>query len=132
MPKLVQEVEAFFSKALVTFKAEVAADWAELEPALAAIGKTVEGDVLVAAQIFVSSGGNFVQALGSITSQIPAIESSVEAAIAGLLALKIAGLKASTAAPAAIPIAQPGAQVVSPVATPVVLSPSPAMNSGTN
>ena len=101
MPKLVQDVEAFFSGTVTAIETELEADWAELKPAAVALGKTIEADVLTAAQVCVTSGGNFAAALGSVTSQIPSLTASVEAAIGGMLALKIASVKAATpAAPA--------------------------------
>lgn len=97
MPKLVAEVEAFFSSEVTAIETELEADWAELKPAAIALGKSVEGMVLTAAQTFITSGGNFAEALASVTTQIPGIVSSVEAAAAGLLSLKIATLKATPA-----------------------------------
>ena len=97
MPKLVAEVEAFFSSEVTAIETELEADWAELKPAAIALGKSVEGMVLTAAQTFITSGGDFGKALASVTAQIPGIVSSVEAAVAGLLSLKIATLKATPA-----------------------------------
>lgn len=100
MPKLVQEVEAFFTKAEVAVVAELEADWAELKPAIMALSKTIEGQVLTAATALVQNptGVGFAEALASIVGQLPADAKMIETAIAGMLAAKIAGLKAATPA----------------------------------
>ena len=59
MPKLVAEVEAFFSSEATVIETELEADWAELKPAAIAWARASEGMVLTAAQTFITSGGDF-------------------------------------------------------------------------
>lgn len=109
MPKLVQEVESLLSKGVTAIETEIEADWAELKPAIVALGKSVEAQALQAAETLVSTGGNFGEAIGVLVASLPSDELALQTAVAGLLAGKVATIKAATpTAPAATP-AQPAA-----------------------
>ena len=99
MPKLVQEVEAFFAKAITDVEAALEADWAELKPAIIALSKTVESQVIVAAEALIQNPTTvgFTEALASVVAQLPADAKIIETAVAGLLATKVSGLMTAAA-----------------------------------
>lgn len=104
MPKLVQVVETFFEGAEATIEADLAAAWAELKPAITALGKTVLGQVAVAAEALIANPTTvgFASALASIVGQLPADAKVLETAIAGALAAQVAKVMGSaTPTPAA-------------------------------
>ena len=99
MTTSLQRVEAY----LGTIEKEVVLDletaWAELKPAIEALGKTILGQVLTAAETYVTSGGNFADFIASIVTQVPGDAKAIESIIAGALSAQVAKLQA--AAPAA-------------------------------
>ena len=103
MPKLVQVVEQFFEGAASTIEADLEAGWAELKPAITALGKTVLGQVAAAAETLLAnpSATGFADALASIVGQLPADAKTLETALAGALATQVAKLMGT--APAAAP-----------------------------
>ena len=96
MPKLVQEVEAFFAAAVSTIEADLEAGWVELKPAILAVGQTVLSQVETAVATYIAGGfkGKIKDVVASVTDQLRADASSVEVAVAGLIAAKIAAAKA--------------------------------------
>lgn len=102
MPKLKDEVIAFFDKAEVTIEADLEAGWVELKPAIIAIDKTLLAQIGQAAITVVMNPTTvgFTEALASIVAQLPSDAKILQTAVAGALAAHIA---AKMAAPAPTP-----------------------------
>lgn len=96
MPKLSQilesaesDVEQFLDSA-----------WSFMKPQIKSLGETVLSQVETAAEVFVTSGGNYGEALASVVSQLPADLASLEHIVAGYLSTLIADAQAKVAAAA--------------------------------
>ena len=101
MTTALQKVQNYLSTIETDVAADLKAAWAELEPAVEALGKTILGQILTAAETYVASGGNFADALASIIGQLPGDAKALESIVAGALSAQIAKLSAAPAAPAA-------------------------------
>lgn len=79
--------------------------WAVIKPQIKALGLTVLSQAETAAETFVTSGGNFADALASVVGQLPGDAKALEAIVANVLSAQIvktqAAATAATAAPAA-------------------------------
>lgn len=100
MTTALAKVEAYLATVEKDVAADLEAAWAELKPAVLALGKTVLGQILTAAETYVATGGNFADALASIVTQLPGDAKQLESIIAGALAAQVAKL---SAAPPATP-----------------------------
>lgn len=102
MTTAIQRVEAVLAKIEGEVVADLKDGWNELEPAAAALGKTILGQILTAGEAYITSGGNFADFLASIMSQLPADAKAIESIIAGALSAQVAKLQAAApATPAA-------------------------------
>lgn len=72
--------------------------WAIVKPEVIALGATVLSQVEQAAETFVTSGGNFTDALASIVGQLPADLKAGEAIIANVLSASIVKAQATATA----------------------------------
>lgn len=108
MPKLVEQVEAFFNSAKTAIDADLEAGWAELKPAISALGSTVLAQVATAAETLIMNPSTvgFAEALASVIGQLPADAKVLETAVAGALAAQVAK---SMAVPATPPAPAPAA-----------------------
>lgn len=97
MPKLLVEVETFLKSEVTAVEADLEAGWVELKPAISALGKTILGQVLAAAESLVMNPTSvgFAAALASVVAQLPADATVLETAIAGAISTKVAQLKAA-------------------------------------
>lgn len=103
MTTALARVEAFLSKIEGEVVSDLKAGFDEIEPAAAALGKTILAQVLTAGEAFVANLGSgaaiaFKDALASIMSQLPADALAIEHIIAGALSAQIAKLQAAPAA----------------------------------
>ncbi len=102
MTTALQRVENYLGSAEQALVADVEAAWAELKPAIIALGKTIGGQILTAAETYVTSGGNFADALAVVVAQLPGDAKSLESVIAGALSAQVAKLSAAPPPPTVV------------------------------
>jgi hypothetical protein len=100
MPKLIQELETWGETELAAAEAALDAAWVSLKPQILALGQTVLGQVLTAAETFVETGGNYADAIAVVVAQLPADAKNLEAAVGGAVAAQVAALAPATITPA--------------------------------
>lgn len=105
MTTALARVEAYLATIGKDIEVDLEAAWAELKPAIGALGKTILGQILTAAETYVTSGGNFADFLASIVGQLPGDAKALESIIAGALSAQVAKLQAAPATPAQTPSA---------------------------
>src|SRR5579862_7070032 len=79
--------------------------WAAVKPNIKALGLTVLSQIETAAVTFVTSGGNFADALASVVGQLPGDAKALEAIVANVLSAQIIQTKAAATAATAAPAA---------------------------
>ena len=82
--------------------------WAVVKPQITALGLTVLSQVEAAAETFVTSGGNFADALASVVGQLPGDAKALETIVANVLSATNVKTQAAATAATATP-AQPAA-----------------------
>ena len=81
-----------------TLEPALDAEWLAVKPQVISLGETVLSQVWQAALVYVTSGGDYVAALASITAQVPADLAAAEHIVAAALSTAIANLQAKQAA----------------------------------
>jgi hypothetical protein len=82
--------------------------WAVVKPLATNLGLTVLSQIETAAEVFVTTGGNFADALASLMGSLPADVKAGEAIVANVLSATIVKTQAAATASTATP-AQPAA-----------------------
>jgi hypothetical protein len=72
--------------------------WAALKPEIISLGDTVLAQCEQAVETYLTTGGNFAEAIGVVVSQLPADLTALESAVAGYMASLVSTAKANAAA----------------------------------
>jgi hypothetical protein len=100
---IIREVEAWLESEKTAIENALEAEWTSLKPQVLNLGQTILGQVWQAASTYVSTGGNYADALASIVAQVPADIAAAEHIIATALSGAVQSL--TTATPATPPAA---------------------------
>lgn len=99
------DVSNAFHSFLDTVKADLSGFVAALTPSLESLSETALSQIVQAAETFVSSGGNYVEALGVLMVALASDLAGLESAVSAVFASQVAKLQASAAAATATPSA---------------------------
>lgn len=94
----IQKVESWLGDEKAALESALEAEWQAIKPQVVDLGKTVLSQVMEAAIVFVTSGGNYTVALASVTAQLPADLVAAEHIVAAALTGAITNLQAKQAA----------------------------------